>query len=74
VVPGVQVGLPFPYSWLPSHRFYSKPTSLDALVFAYLHSILSSSHEIRLEVTRRANLVSWHHRVLHTVRPCFVAH
>jgi len=52
----------------------SKPTALDALVFAYLHSILSSSHEIRLEVTRRANLVSWHHRVLHTVRPCFVAH
>jgi len=51
-----------------------KPTALDALVFAYLHSILSSSHQVRLEVTRRANLVAWHHRVLHTIQPCFVAH
>jgi len=51
-----------------------KPTALDALVFAYLHSILSSSHQIRLVVTRRANLVAWHHRVRHTIQPCFVAH
>ncbi|KAF9651470.1 hypothetical protein BDM02DRAFT_3154285 [Thelephora ganbajun] len=52
----------------------SKPTALDALVFAYLHSILSSSHQIRLEVTRHANLVSWHRRAFHIIQPCFVAH
>lgn len=59
---------------LRSNRFYSKPTALDALVFAYLHSILSSPHQIRLEVTRRENLIAWHRRVLHIIQPCFVAH
>lgn len=54
--------------------YSSKPTALDALVFAYLHSILSSSHQIRLEVTRRANLAAWHYRVLHIIKPCFVPH
>jgi metaxin len=66
--------VPFPLLLAAISQFYSNPTALDALLFAYLHSILSSSHEIRLEVTRRANLVAWHYRVLHAIRPCFVAH
>ena len=66
----VSFSLTFDYS----HQFYSAPTALDALVFAYLHSIFSSSRQIRLEATRHANLVVWHRRVLHTIQPCFVAH
>ena len=73
VVFGIQVG-GFPLPSTLSHEFCSKPTALDALVFAYLHSILSSSHQIRLAVTRRANLVAWHNRVRYTIQPCFVAH
>jgi hypothetical protein len=73
VVPGVEVGLFILCLRSQPNQFCSKPTALDALVFAYLHSILSSSHQIRLEVTRRANLVAWHHRVLHTIQPCFLA-
>lgn len=74
VVPRVWVSHSIPSLQLQSDWFHSKPTALDALVFAYLHSVLSSSHQIRLEVTHLANLVVWHRRVLHTIQPCFVSH
>ncbi|KAI0647541.1 hypothetical protein C8Q79DRAFT_634258 [Trametes meyenii] len=48
------------------------PTALDALVFAYLHSILhSKENSLRFEVTRRVNLVSWELRVQSQVRGAF---
>jgi hypothetical protein len=50
----------------------SQPTPLDALVFAYLHCILHSSDTIRIEVTRRVNLVAWEFRVRCLVREGFV--
>jgi len=48
------------------------PTALDALVFAYLHSILHAKDNIRLEVTRRVNLVAWEWRVRSQVQAAFV--
>ncbi|KAK0483856.1 hypothetical protein IW261DRAFT_1550159 [Armillaria novae-zelandiae] len=48
------------------------PTPLDALVFAYLHCILHSKDSIRLEVTRRVNLVAWEWRVRGLVRAAFL--
>ena len=50
----------------------SGPTPLDALAFAYLHSILHSSDNIRIDVSRRANLVAWELKVRHLVNECFV--
>jgi len=50
----------------------SQPTPLDALAFAYLHCILHSSDTIRIEVTRRVNLVAWEWRVRCLVRECFI--
>ncbi|KAK0228765.1 hypothetical protein IW262DRAFT_639112 [Armillaria fumosa] len=48
------------------------PTPLDALVFAYLHCILHSKDTIRIEVTRRVNLVAWEWRVRGLVRAAFL--
>ncbi|KAJ7157012.1 hypothetical protein C8R43DRAFT_998054 [Mycena crocata] len=51
----------------------SEPTPLDALVFAYLHSILHiANHIVRIEVTRRVNLVAWELRVRGMVSAAFV--
>ncbi|KAL0946763.1 hypothetical protein HGRIS_012938 [Hohenbuehelia grisea] len=47
------------------------PTALDALVFAYLHIILHSKEDVRIEVTRRVNLVAWEWRVRGLVRSAF---
>jgi len=41
----------------------SEPTPLDALAFAYLHCLLHAHDTIRIEVTRRVNLVAWEWRV-----------
>ncbi|KAH9483894.1 hypothetical protein JR316_0003372 [Psilocybe cubensis] len=49
-----------------------EPTPLDALAFAYLHSILHSSDIVRIEVTRRVNLVAWEWKVRRIVREAFV--
>lgn len=48
-----------------------QPTALDALLFAYLHSILHSQNTIRFEVARHVNLVSWERRVESQVRAAF---
>lgn len=50
----------------------TNPTPLDALAFAYLHCILHSTSSIRIEVTRRINLVAWEWRVRGIVRAAFV--
>ncbi|KAL4067714.1 hypothetical protein V8B97DRAFT_1422963 [Scleroderma yunnanense] len=47
------------------------PTALDALVFAYLHTILHSADPTRLEVARHANLVAWERRVRTQVQAAF---
>ncbi|KAH9950263.1 hypothetical protein B0H21DRAFT_724048 [Amylocystis lapponica] len=48
------------------------PTALDALIFAYLHCILHvKDNTIRIEVTRRVNLVAWERRVQSQVRAAF---
>ncbi|KAJ7286115.1 hypothetical protein C8J57DRAFT_1431694 [Mycena rebaudengoi] len=50
----------------------SEPTPLDALVFAYLHCILHiANHIVRIEVTRRVNLVAWELRVRGMVSAAF---
>ncbi|KAM5538057.1 hypothetical protein V8D89_008254 [Ganoderma adspersum] len=50
----------------------TSPSALDALAFAYLHSILHSrDHTLRFEVTRRVNLVAWERRVQTQVRSTF---
>lgn len=52
----------------------SDPTPLDALAFAYLHTILNSKDQaFRIEVTRRVNLVAWEWRVRDLVRTAFVS-
>ncbi|KAL0565865.1 hypothetical protein V5O48_016153 [Marasmius crinis-equi] len=48
------------------------PTPLDALAFAYLHCILSSTPEVRTELTKRVNLVAWEWKVRGMVRASFV--
>ncbi|PPQ93275.1 hypothetical protein CVT25_015273 [Psilocybe cyanescens] len=50
----------------------SEPTPLDALTFAYLHCILHASDSVRIEVTRRVNLVAWEWKVRRLVREGFV--
>ncbi|KAI0934651.1 hypothetical protein AcV5_006424 [Taiwanofungus camphoratus] len=48
------------------------PTALDALIFAYLHCILHArDNAVRIEVTRRVNLVAWERRVQSQVRAAF---
>jgi metaxin len=49
------------------------PTALDALAFAYLHTILHAKHtnHIRFEVNRRVNLVAWERRVRVQVAAAF---
>ncbi|KAH7910759.1 hypothetical protein BJ138DRAFT_1152228 [Hygrophoropsis aurantiaca] len=47
------------------------PTALDALAFAYLHTILQSQDSTRIEVARRVNLVAWEHRVRTQVQAAF---
>ncbi|KAG0705086.1 hypothetical protein DFH29DRAFT_316400 [Suillus ampliporus] len=49
------------------------PTALDALAFAYLHSLLHSKDGTRIEVTRRVNLVDWERRVRTQVEAAFNA-
>jgi metaxin len=51
----------------------SEPTPLDALAFAYLHSILHSSDNVRIEVCRRANLVAWELKVRRLVSEGFAS-
>lgn len=54
------------------YRICRGPTALDALIFAYLHCILhTKDNAIRVEVTRRVNLVAWEHRVSSQVRMGF---
>ncbi|KAL1749292.1 hypothetical protein HDZ31DRAFT_79119 [Schizophyllum fasciatum] len=53
------------------------PTPLDALLFAYLHCILTtpldkSKRDLREEITRHVNLVAWEWRVRGLVRKGFV--
>jgi metaxin len=58
-----------------SHVHNSGPTPLDALAFAYLHSITNSQDSaLRFEVSRRVNLVAWEWRVRALVRAAFVQH
>jgi metaxin len=53
---------------------YRNPTPLDALAFAYLHSIsISQNSTLRFEVTRRVNLVAWERRVRTLVCAAFVS-
>ncbi|KAJ8523146.1 hypothetical protein ONZ45_g355 [Pleurotus djamor] len=47
------------------------PTALDALLFAYIHTILATTDKTRVEVTRRVNLVAWEYRVRSVVRAAF---
>jgi metaxin len=49
------------------------PTALDALSFAYLHTILHTPdpNSIRIEVTRRVNLVAWERGVRTQVAAAF---
>jgi hypothetical protein len=56
----------------PRLVFLSDPTPLDALAFAYLHCILHSSDSIRIEVTKRVNLVAWEWRVRGIIRAAFI--
>lgn len=50
------------------------PTPLDALVFAYLHSIVNSQDSsLRFEVNRRVNLIAWEWRVRAVVRAAFIS-
>ncbi|KAF7975847.1 hypothetical protein HWV62_8419 [Athelia sp. TMB] len=58
--------------WLLSSE---NPTALDALLFAYLHTILhtKSANALRLEITRRVNLVAWERRVRSQVAAAFVS-
>jgi metaxin len=44
---------------------------LDALAFAYLHCLLRCTNSVRIEVSRRANLVAWEKKVAGTVRGAF---
>ncbi|KAF8163558.1 hypothetical protein B0H34DRAFT_651722 [Crassisporium funariophilum] len=50
----------------------SEPTPLDALAFAYLHCLLHASDVVRIEVTRRVNLVAWEWRVRCIVSAGFI--
>ncbi|EKM82491.1 hypothetical protein AGABI1DRAFT_111105 [Agaricus bisporus var. burnettii JB137-S8] len=50
----------------------AEPTPLDALAFAYLHCILHSSDAVRIEVTKRVNLVAWEWRVRGVIRGAFI--
>ncbi|KAA1469207.1 hypothetical protein DENSPDRAFT_834778 [Dentipellis sp. KUC8613] len=50
------------------------PTALDALAFAYIHALLHAPDDLRIEVARRVNLVTWEHRVYELVRTAFVPH
>ncbi|KAI0705936.1 hypothetical protein BC835DRAFT_1409993 [Cytidiella melzeri] len=53
----------------------SAPTALDALAFAYLHTILDSNNDtLRFEVSRRVNLVAWEQRVSRDVKAAFKLH
>ncbi|KAF8623570.1 hypothetical protein AX15_006338 [Amanita polypyramis BW_CC] len=50
----------------------SEPTPLDALAFAYLHCILDSTDDnIRIEVSRRVNLVAWEKKIREIVNASF---
>lgn len=51
----------------------SSPTALDALAFAYLHTLLHTHDDLRIEVAKRVNLVTWERRVYEAVRGAFVA-
>lgn len=63
--------VPFPAHVL-SLTSRRKPTALDALVFAYLHTLLHSSDEsTRIQVARRPNLVSWERSVRSQVQAAF---
>lgn len=50
----------------------SSPTALDALAFAYLHTLLHTHDDLRIEVAKRVNLVTWERRVYEAVRGAFV--
>ncbi|EIW84921.1 hypothetical protein CONPUDRAFT_47817 [Coniophora puteana RWD-64-598 SS2] len=46
-------------------------TALDALAFAYLHVLMHGSDDVRIEVTKRVNLVTWERRVRSQVQGAF---
>ncbi|KAN0077204.1 hypothetical protein V8E55_011059 [Tylopilus felleus] len=48
-----------------------KPTALDALVFAYLHTLLHSNESTRIQVARRPNLIVWERTVRTQVQAAF---
>ncbi|KAG6376230.1 hypothetical protein JVT61DRAFT_2205 [Boletus reticuloceps] len=48
-----------------------QPTALDALVFAYLHTLLHSSDSTRIQIARRPNLVAWERSVRSQVQAAF---
>ncbi|EPQ57985.1 hypothetical protein GLOTRDRAFT_103948 [Gloeophyllum trabeum ATCC 11539] len=51
----------------------ASPTPLDALAFAYIHTLLHTpAPKLRTQVTRRVNLVAWERRVSGLVRAAFV--
>ncbi|KAH0830649.1 hypothetical protein J3R83DRAFT_2104 [Lanmaoa asiatica] len=47
------------------------PTALDALLFAYLHTLLHSKESTRIQVSRRPNLVAWERSVRTRVQAAF---
>ena len=59
MVPRLRVG-DVTTAWL-CFILYRTPTALDALVFAYLHSLLRSP--LRSVINNRANLTAWELRV-----------
>jgi metaxin len=69
MVPRLAVG-PVPLHVL-SLTLSRKPTALDALVFAYLHTLLHSTESTRIQVARRPNLVAWERSVRTQVQAAF---
>ncbi|THH12040.1 hypothetical protein EW146_g7841 [Bondarzewia mesenterica] len=55
-----------------NHSFYRGPTALDALAFACIRTLMRSSDDLRVEVARRVNLVTWERRVYEQVRAAFI--
>lgn len=57
---------------LPTECVFNRgPTALDALVFAYLHTLIHGVDVLRVEVTRRVNLVAWELRLRSLVQAAF---
>ena len=59
------------YSLVLPDLYSRKPTALDALVFAYLHTLLHSNESTRIQVARRPNLIVWERTVRTQVQAAF---